>query len=435
VGLTAGAVLLVSTVRMSLLSALDGGALTSAHDVAALVEAGRLSDPVPVGGPTRLVQVVDSRGRVLAASAGADRLVPLLSGRALVDTRPRIVHDGGPYGSPLRVVTVPAGPPGDRRTVIVAVGLTEMEGSLRAVRTAALVGFPVLLAALAALSWIVVGAALRPVEALRTGAEHITGTGTAQRLPVPGSGDEVHRLAVTLNDMVDRLDSARRRQRAFVADAAHELRSPLASLRTQLEVAHRRVTGGGEPVSAAALEDLVAEMERLSRLVDDLLLSARLDDTGAGRLRADRVELSALVDEVAGRYASARVPVGVTPGAGRPLWVAGDPDRLRRVVANLLDNAVRHAGSRVEVSVSADGPDVVAVVSDDGAGVPAADRERVFERFTRLDDARGRDEGGAGLGLAIVRDVVLGHGGTVTLGSAVPSGLRVEVRLPRSAVS
>jgi signal transduction histidine kinase len=173
---------------------------------------------------------------------------------------------------------------------------------------------------------------------------------------------------------------------------------------------------------------MVAETERLARLVDDLLLLARLDDTGAGHVRAARVDVSALVDEVAGRYAVARVPVDVAPG--RPLWVAGDPDRLRRVVANLLDNAVRHAGSRVDVRVSADGPEVVAVVSDDGAGVPPGDRDRVFERFTRLDDARGRDEGGAGLGLAIVRDVVLRHGGTVTLGAAVPSGLWVEVRLP-----
>jgi signal transduction histidine kinase len=431
VGLTAGGLLLVGTVSGASLRALDAGALRSARGVAALVDAGRLSDPIPVGGPTRLVQVVDSAGRVRAASAGADRLVPLLAPGDLADARPRFLPERrtGPYGAPLRVVAVPAGPPGDRQTVIVAVGVGEVLDSLRVVRTAVLVGFPLLLAALAALSWLVIGGALRPVEALRAGAEEITGTRTGDRLPVTDADDELHRLAVTLNDMLDRLDEARRRQRAFVADAAHELRNPLASLRTQLEVAERRVSRGGEPVSAEALADLVADTERLSRLADDLLLLARLDDTGAGRPAGAPVEVSALVREVAGRYAAARVPVVVA--APRRLWVAGRADELRRVLANLLDNAVRHAATEVRVDASVEDRAVVVVVRDDGAGIAPADRDRVFERFTRLDDARGRDEGGAGLGLGIVRELVRGHGGTVRLADAEP-GLRVEVRLPRS---
>ena len=425
VGLTAGGLLLVGTVSAASLRALDAGALRSARDVAALVDAGRLSDPIPVGGPTRLVQVVDSAGRVRAASAGADRLVPLLPPEELGDTRPRYLPERrtGPYGSPLRVVAVPAGPPGDPQTVIVAVGVGEVLDSLRAVRNAVLIGFPLLLGALAALSWLVIGGALRPVEALRAGAAEITGAGTGHRLPVTDAPDELGRLAATLNDMLDRMDTARRRQRAFVADAAHELRNPLASLRTQLEVAERR--GAGLPPDRLA--DLVAEAERLSLLVDDLLLLARLDDTGAGRRQAAPVDVSALVRAVAERYAAARVPVAV---AGPPeLWVAGRPDELARVLANLLDNAVRHAAAEVRVTASDDGPDVVVVVADDGAGIATGDRERVFERFTRLDDARGRDEGGAGLGLGIVRELVRGHGGTVRLGDAEP-GLRVEVRLP-----
>jgi signal transduction histidine kinase len=311
--------------------------------------------------------------------------------------------------------------------VIVAVGVGEVLDSLRVVRTAVLVGFPLLLGALAALSWLVIGGALRPVEALRAGAEEITGTRTGHRLPVTDAEDELHRLAVTLNDMLDRVDVARRRQRAFVADAAHELRNPLASLRAQLEVAERR--GGGIPPDRLA--DLVAETERLSRLADDLLLLARLDDTGAGRPEGAPVEMSALVRDVTERYAGARVPVAV---ADLPrLWVTGRPDELRRVLANLLDNAVRHAAAEVRVGVSADGTDVVVVVADDGAGIAASDRERVFERFTRLDDARGRDEGGAGLGLGIVRELVRGHGGTVRLVDAgTGPGFRVEVRLPHS---
>jgi signal transduction histidine kinase len=254
------------------------------------------------------------------------------------------------------------------------------------------------------------------VEALRAGAEEITGARTGDRLPVTDAQDELHRLAVTLNDMLDRLDVARRRQRAFVADAAHELRNPLASLRTQLEVAERR--GGGLPPEGLA--DLVAETERLSRLVDDLLLLARLDETAPGR--APSVTVGDLV-------AGAGVPVSVDVPAGVRV-----PADLRRVLVNLVDNAVRHAASRVAVTVSTDGGEVVLVVTDDGPGIAAGDRERVFERFTRLDDARGREQGGAGLGLAIVRELVGGHGGTVSLGDAGP-GLRVEVRLPSAPAS
>jgi signal transduction histidine kinase len=456
VGLTAGGLMLLAIVRSSLLSALDQGAMQSAREVVALVDAGRLSAPVPVGGPTKLVQVVDGRGRVRAASAGADRLVPLLRPGELGDPSPRFLPEDrtGPYGSPLRVVAVPAGPPGDPQTVVVAVGAGGVLDSLEVVRTAVVTGFPVLLALLAVLSWLVVGLALRPVEALRTGAAEITGAGTGRRLPVPGAHDEIHRLALTLNDMIERLERARRRQRVFVADAAHELRSPLASLRTQLEVAERRVARGGAPVTAGALADLVADTERLSRLVDDLLLLARVDDTGAGVVRFAPVDVSALVRDMAGRYAGQRVPVVVNRRVDG-LRVSGDADQLRRVLGNLLDNAVRHAARRVEVSAAADGAELVLVVADDGAGIRAGDREQAFARFTRLDDGRGPDEGGTGLGLAIVRELVRAHGGTVRLedaglgagglglGAAGPGpglgaagpGLRVEVRLPALAAA
>jgi signal transduction histidine kinase len=407
VGLTAGGVLLVATVRTASLAALDREALQTGRDVAALVASGRVPDPLPVAGE-RFVQLVDARGRVRAASPGADRLVPII-GDVRGEPGPRYADEGR-----TRVVTVPVG----TDTVVVGVGLTEVMESLRVVRDAVLVGFPVLLAALAALSWAIVGRALRPVEALRAAAEEITAAGTPRRLPVPDADDEIHRLAVTLDGMVQRLEGARRRQRAFVADAAHELRSPLAALRTRLEVAQRRGT-----VSREGLDDLVAEAERLSRLVDDLLLLARLDEAGPAR-----TEPVSVADVVAG----VTVPVTVAvPGGVR---VPGD---VRRVLANLVDNAVRHAASRVEVTVTADGGEVVLVVTDDGPGIAAGDRERVFERFTRLDDARPRDGGGAGLGLAIVRDLVRGHGGTVGLTDAdvdadagAGPGLRVEVRVP-----
>jgi signal transduction histidine kinase len=276
------------------------------------------------------------------------------------------------------------------------------------------------------IAWRVLGAALRPVEALRRGAEEITGGGGPGQLPVPESQDEIHRLAVTLNDMLARIETARARQRAFVADAAHELRSPLTNMRTELEVAQRIGAGTDWP---AVADDLLADAERLSKLVEDLLLLARSDDPAAAeaaRRAAAPVELGELLAGAGARYPS---PPVVVSRPATPYWVLGDPDGLHRVVVNLVDNAVRHARGRVVLAARAEGRQRVIAVTDDGPGIPAAERERVFDRFTRLDDARARDAGGAGLGLAIVRELVRRHGGTVRLTDARP-GLRAEVLLP-----
>jgi signal transduction histidine kinase len=288
--------------------------------------------------------------------------------------------------------------------------------SVSVMRTALLITYPLLIIVLAAFARRVVGAALRPVEELRAGAETITGGASGGRLPVPGTQDEIQRLAVTLNDMLDRLAAARARQRAFVADAAHELRSPLANMRTELEVAQRI----GDPPD---IDDLLVDIERLTHLVDDLLLLARADDApGQTMARTEPVELGELLATVAERYVSARVPV--TVAGGPPQWTSGDRQALRHVMTNLVDNAVRHATSRVTLALVPGGFTVI----DDGPGIAASDRERVFERFTRLDDARARDAGGAGLGLAIVQELVRRHGGTVTLADANP-GVRARVRL------
>jgi signal transduction histidine kinase len=296
----------------------------------------------------------------------------------------------------------------------VARPVSSMRESVNVVRTALLITYPLLIAVLALFARRVVSAALRPVEELRAGAEAITGGDSSDRLPVPNSQDEIHRLAVTLNDMLDRLAGARARQRAFVADAAHELRSPLANMRTELEVGQRI----GDPPN---VDDLLVDVERLTRLVDDLLLLARADDA-PGLARTVPVELGALLRETAEKYGAARVPV--TVAGGTPQWTSGDPQALRHVLTNLVDNAIRHAASQVTLAALPGGFTVI----DDGPGIAPADRERVFERFTRLDDARARDAGGAGLGLAIVQELVRRHGGTVTLADANP-GVRARVRL------
>jgi len=265
---------------------------------------------------------------------------------------------------------------------------------------------------------------LRPVEALRSTAERISGAGQGTRLPVPESRDEVHALAVTLNSMLDRLEASRTRQRTFVADAAHELRSPLASMQTQIEVAERR----GEATSLVS--DLQAEVSRMVALVEDLLVLARLDSDTPRQHEPGPVALRPLVSDLIRRHAGARVPV--TAEVGPDLLVLGHRDELGRVLGNLVDNAVRHAETFVGVTAETTGSAVDVRVTDDGAGIPEADREKVFDRFTRLDEARGRDGGGSGLGLAIVRELVQRTGGSLALEDAPGGGLVVHVVLPRS---
>jgi signal transduction histidine kinase len=435
IGLAAGGVLLTAVLSFVLLRAVNTEALDTADGVARLVNQSSLSQPIPVS-PDMQVQVVDAAGRVLAVSASADRLVPMLYPdelRGLADRTGTVIPgDRIHLDGDVRVVSVQAGPPTAPVHVLVARSTADVAQGVHLLRITLLIVFPLLVALLAAVSWRVLGAALSPVEALRVGAENITGAtgrgrardgGTAPgRLPVPDSRDEIHRLAVTLNGMLQRLDTARSRQRAFVADAAHELRSPLTNMRTELEVAQRLSdTTDWLPLAA----DLLTDVERLSRLVDDLLLLARADDAGARPARHPvQVELGQLLAEVAARYPAVSYQRPVVP-----LPVLAERDALGRVVANLLDNAVRHAAGRVTLSVEADGAYRKISVVDDGPGIPPADRERVFHRFTRLDDARARDGGGSGLGLAIVRELVRGHHGTVTLTDAEP-GLRVDVRLP-----
>ncbi len=427
VGLVVGGVLLVGVLNFALLRAVNTEALETARAVANLVDQDALSDPVPVS-PGMQVQVVDGQGRVRAGSVTADRLVPILYPDELRDLPDGegVVIPGDRIGltGAVRVVTVEAGRPGDPVRVLVARSTADVAQGVHVLRITLLVAFPLLVALIAAVSWRVVGAALRPVEALRAGAEDITGGARPDRLPVPDSEDEIHRLAVTLNGMLHRLDSARARQRAFVADAAHELRSPLTNMRTELEVA-QRLPDSTDWLSLSG--DLLTDVDRLSRLVDDLLLLARADDaTTRAVAPAEPVELGELLAGVAARHPSVRYD---RPAAA--LWTTGDRDALGRVVANLLDNAVRHAAATVTLTVARDGAYQLISVRDDGPGIPAADRERVFDRFTRLDDARARDAGGSGLGLAIVRELVRRHGGTITLGDAEP-GLRADVRLPTS---
>jgi signal transduction histidine kinase len=425
IALAIGGLLILLVLNYTVIRSVDQNSRQTAREVGALVETGTLPRTIPSAG-TSIVQVLDDDRRIGAATAGADELTPVLDEDELDQAQngDTVVVSGRRVGAAgtLRVVERTAGEGEKRRYVIVATPTKIVQQSIDTVRNVLLVAYPLLLAGLAVLAWRVIGAALRPVEELRLGAEQISArSNRAGPLPVPDGDDEVHRLAVTLNDMLDRLDAGRARQRAFVADAAHELRSPIASLRTQLEVADRL----DEPAPAA---DLLTDVTRLSRLVDDLLLLARADE-GDPALRLDEaVDLTEVARDAATSHVGARV--AVTADGTEPVHTIGDPVSMRRVIDNLVGNAVRHASTAVHIQTAQDDDETVRLsVVDDGPGIPAADRERVFDRFTRLDNARARDEGGAGLGLAIVRELVRQHSGTVTLGDADP-GLRVDVVLP-----
>jgi signal transduction histidine kinase len=426
VGLAAGGVLVVGVLNFALLRAVNSEARDTARSVAGLIRLKELGDPIPVSAPMQ-VQVVNANNQILKASAGADRLTSMLSADQLARAQ-----DGSVFTVPgirigadgeARVAVAVTGPPTQPQYVLVGRSTGDLVQGVRILGITLLVAFPLLIALLAVVLWRVLGAALNPVVALTAGAEEITGGTRAGRLPVPESRDEIHRLAVTLNGMLHRLDTARARQRAFVADAAHELRSPLTNMRTELEVAQHLRDSTDWPLLTA---DLLTDVDRLSRLVDDLLLLARADD-GTARApdrRLEQVDLNQFLFDLAARYPG----VSFRPPPD-PHEVRADPDALARMIGNLLDNAVRHRTSQVRLSAEADGAYRRITVTDDGPGIPPVDRERVFDRFTRLDDARARDAGGSGLGLAIVRELVRRHRGSVTLSDAGP-GLRVDVRLP-----
>ncbi len=308
---------------------------------------------------------------------------------------------------------------------IVLPSLESVQAGVNSFRLAIYIGVPVVVLDIGLVAWLVVGRALRPVEAIRRRVTEIRGGALDRRVPEPSGDDEIARLARTMNEMLDRLETSAERQRQFVSDASHELRSPIASIRTQLEVAAAHPVGTDwVDVAGGVLE----ESHRMERLVDDLLALARADE-GVVRRRTEVVDLGEVVLSELERVEGLQIDSsGVS--AHR---VSGDALALRRVVRNLLDNAARHATATVAVRVSAAGEFVVVEVEDDGSGIDESDRERIFERFARLQEGRARDAGGTGLGLAVVREIVAAHGGTVRVADGTMGGALFEVRLPAGA--
>ena len=283
------------------------------------------------------------------------------------------------------------------------------------------IAVPALVVVTAFITWQAASRALRPVEAITLQAAAISGSNIDQRVPIHDATDEIRQLGVTVNDMLDRLQQAQDRQRQLVADASHELRSPVAASRAQLEVAAANPDNTDWNATVSAV---LAEQEHLSTLIDDLLALSRIDETNLGATRD--IDLDDLLAAEASRY-----PNSVTPLIPAPVRIKGNDALITRAVRNLLDNAVAHAASRSTSRLETNGEYAVIHVDDDGPGVPSDKRDDIFERFTRLDEARDRKSGGAGLGLAIARGVARAHHGDLTCATSPLGGARFTLTLPR----
>lgn len=412
VALTLGAVLFVILLDRALVDAAAATAESQAETIADDVES-RGAAAVPDDDDDVVVQLTRD-GDVLATSSEEVRdALPVTDDpvRASVD------------GEPSVVVSAETELDGRDAFVVVARPIDEVAEAVSVAGGLLVVAVPLVTGVVALLLWLVVARALRPVDRIRRDVDAIEAASLDRRIDPPGTGDEIARLADTMNRLLDRIDVAQRSQRRFVSDASHELRSPVATLRQYADLARSHP----DSVSPAEFAQVVGiESTRMAELVDTLLLLAKADEGRA----ATRVEVD--LDDLLLAEATRLRGLGVTvdsSGVG-PARVLADAVLLGRAVRNLADNAARHAVSAVALGSSVQDRTAVLTIDDDGAGIPPADRVRVFDRFVRLDEARSRDAGGAGLGLAIVAEAAALHGGTAEVTGSPTGGARVELRLP-----
>ena len=420
IALVVGAAGLIAALRRTMVDELAEAARAQAADVVRQLEAGRPPVLEVGGADEQLIQVMTAAGAVVAASpnmAGRPAVVRLAPGQSarvvtpLDDDEFVAVAEGAQTSDGLRIV-------------LVARALVDVLDTTTVITRLLVIGLPLMVAVVALTTWFAVGRALAPVEAIRREVDAISAAQLHRRVPQPKADDEIGRLAATMNRMLERLESARNSQRRFVSDASHELRSPITTIRQHAEVA----LAHPDRVTAAELAEVVlAEQQRMQRLVEDLLLLARVDEHVP--LTRAAVDLDDLAFEEGHRLRSTTSKRVDTSGVGAAR-VRGDADALRRVFRNLGDNAARHASSRVDIALADRGDDVVLTVDDDGPGIAESERERVVQRFVRLDEARSRDDGGSGLGLSIVDEVVRAHGGSMSITQSPLGGARIQVTLP-----
>lgn len=419
-----GAIVLVVLLRDTLTREVRTGGELRAAELAVVLASGVRPGAVPLNDADgQWVQVTGPGGLVVAASTEVRGLALLARPQPGFPVETTTPVDEG------RSVVVARDAAGTTFTVVVGRSLDTVDEAIATASGLLVVGLPALLAVVALTTWVVVGRSLRPVEAIRREVHEISAADLYRRVPNPGGDDEITRLARTMNGMLARLEQAQARQRRFVSDASHELRSPVAAIRqhAEVEIAHPGLTASEELAATVLAEDL-----RIERLVEDLLLLARADEHALARHRGP-VDLDDVVRAEARRLRATGTGLRVDTSPVGTGQVEGDAAGLGRALRNLVDNAARHARSAVTFELHESGGGVLLAVDDDGAGIPERDRQRVLERFVRLDAARARDSGGSGLGLAIVTEWIAVHHGTVRIASSSLGGARVEIWLPTSA--
>jgi signal transduction histidine kinase len=432
IALVLGAAVLLLLLQRALITTVSDSADGRAVEVASQVSEEGVStlsrDLAETTRPSQVIQVLDASGGIVAASsAQADNKV-LTSLRPAAGTVVRaevgdmpLLDDDHDY----LVVARGASYGGQTYTVVVATSIGTQRSTVTTVAKYLLIGSPLLLIVVGVAGWMLAGQALRPVERIRRRVQGIEANDLTERVPVPQTNDEIARLASTMNEMLDRLETGQITQRRFVADASHELRSPLSTVTAGLDV----IAPAAKGEAWQDLHQLMrGESERMRRLVENLLVLAKADDAALSMQRAE-VDLDDLVDTEALRLREAGTDVKVVTDV-HPVRVVGDALRLSQLIRNLVDNAVRAAHTTVRLSTSRHNGTAIVTIEDDGDGIPAEDRLRVFERFVRLDTSRTRSSGGSGLGLSIVQEIVKAHDGTVTLSDAPGGGTTATVELP-----
>ena len=418
--LVVGALLLTRAVERRLVSDRERAAAAAVGATVDQVEQG-----VPFGAITR--QTFDQQAGVgifddAGVAVGGQLTLPiktitLLPGvqSGVAPPTDQTIFISGPGTQDVAYDAAPVAVAGGNFFVVGMASLAEVRHSVRTLWSGLRLGIPLVVLAVAFVAWLLAGRALRPVEAMRLEVENISATTLQRRVREPRSHDEVARLARTMNSMLGRLQRSRDHERQFLSDASHELRSPLASMRAQLET-------GTWPSDADGVR---AEAARLSHIVDDLMDLAKADEAPPPTSETDLDEV--VLEEVSAISPTTSIGISTTNvGAAR---LIGDRQALSRLVRNLVDNAARHATSRVDVSLATTDGIVTLTVDDDGDGVAEEDRDRIFERFTRTDSSRSRDTGGVGLGLAVVRATARRHGGDVHCEAAPAGGARFLVTL------
>jgi signal transduction histidine kinase len=426
IALVFGAAALIAALRRTMVDEVAEAARAQASDVVRQLEAGQPPLLEVAGADEHLIQVMTPAGAVVSASpnmAGRPAVVRLAPGQSTQVVTPL---DDDEFVAVAEGAQTPDG----LRIVLVARALVDVLDTTTVVTRLLIIGLPLLVAVVALTTWFAVGRVLAPVEAIRREVDEVSAAQLHRRVPQPKRDDEIGRLAATMNRMLERLESARNSQRRFVSDASHELRSPITTIRQHAEVtlAHPERTTASE-----LAEVVLAEQQRMQRLVEDLLLLARADERVP--LAREAVDLDDLAFEEGDRLRSTTSKRVDTSGVSAAR-VQGDADALRRMFRNVGENAARHSSERVDITLVERGSEVVLTVDDDGPGIPAAERENVLRRFVRLDEARSRDEGGSGLGLSIVDEVVRAHGGSVSIEQSPLGGARIRITLPvQAAVS